>query len=74
MENSIKFPKKSKNDHMTQQSHYLTNARENHNSTRYYSHITLLTAKTWKQSKCSSTDEQDVEHVYYGILLRHKKD
>ena len=39
-----------------------------------YTHIALFTAKTWKQSKRSSTDEQDVAHVYYGIPLRHKKD
>ena len=42
-----------------------------------YSHIALVTAKTWKQSKQTiqtSTDEQDVAHVYYGIPLKHKKD
>ena len=35
--------------------------------------IALLTiAKTWKQPKCLSTDE-DVLHIYNAILLSHKK-
>ena len=33
-------------------------------------------AKTWKQGKMSIStgmDKEDVEHIYYGILLSHKK-
>ena len=38
--------------------------------------VTLFTkTKTWKQSKCPSTDEwiQKMGNVYNGILLSHKK-
>ena len=39
--------------------------------------VTLFTiAETWKQCKCSLTDEQDKENViciYHGILLSHRK-
>ena len=33
----------------------------------------LTRAKTWKQSKCLSTEEwkEDVVHIHYGILLSH---
>ena len=32
-------------------------------------------ARTWKQRRCPSTDEDkdDVVHVYNGILLSHKR-
>ena len=34
-------------------------------------------ARTWKQPQCPSTDEwitdEDVVHIYNGILLSHKK-
>ena len=38
--------------------------------------VTLFTkTKTWKQSKCPSTDEwiQKMDNVHNGILLSHKK-
>ena len=38
--------------------------------------VTLFTkTKTWKQSKCPSTDEwiQKMGNVHNGILLSHKK-
>ena len=33
-------------------------------------------ARTWKQSRCPSTDEwiDDVVHIHNGILLSHKKE
>ena len=32
-------------------------------------------AKTWKQTKCPSTEEkEDMVHIYNGILLNHKKE
>ena len=30
-------------------------------------------ARTWKQPKCPSTDEENVAHIYNGILLSHKR-
>ena len=30
-------------------------------------------ARTWKQPRCPLTDEEDVAHIYNGILLSHKK-
>ena len=40
--------------------------------------VVLFTiAKTWKQCKCTLTDEwikEDTVHIYNGILLSHKKE
>ena len=36
---------------------------------------TLFTiAKTWTQPKCPLMDEEDMAHIYNGILLSHEKE
>ena len=38
--------------------------------------VIFTTAQTWKQPKCHINrrmDEEDVVHVYKGLLLSHKK-
>ena len=30
--------------------------------------------RKWKQPKCPKMYEEDVVHIYKGILLRHKKE
>ena len=32
----------------------------------------FTTARSWKQTKCSSTEERINVHIYNGILLNHK--
>ena len=51
---------------------------KNHNSERCMcpniqcSTITII--RVWQQLQCPSTDEEDVVHIYSGMLLSHKKE
>ena len=43
----------------------------------YFRSMVFITATTWKQPKCPSTDEwikKNVVHIYNGILLSHIKE
>ena len=65
---------------MTQKSHYGHIPQENHNRKRYtYTHVhcsTIYNSQDIEATQMSinrGMDEEDVIHVYNGILLSHKK-
>ena len=43
---------------------------EKHTCTPVFIAVLFTIARTWKQPRCSSTDE----HIHNGILLSHKKE
>ena len=66
---------------MTQKSHYGHIPQENHNRKRYtYTHVhcsTIYNSQDIEATQMSinrGMDEEDVIHVYNGILLSHKKE